>query len=452
MLSVNVYLFQILGLDEEIVSEALLSCSAFFNKCLELQQVIEHSMKNYKAFFRWLFVVIVRLMDEHVPSDISKINQQDLTYIAEFLQNFDKVGVEINPPTHEEPQNGQPKEKKTGKFSLERLGQYLVDKELTIPQDDENNPWIKFLSENPCLNKNLYIIQKFKKFSLVQQQIHLKNSIQKVFNRSEKSLTSHFKLFDIINCIPAVFPETKFPYALRTAQIHDMKERSLLVAFTYPSDGEGGFQFMEILFREEKLVIRSAFFYFHASVALNDSRLDSLIGHYLKPVDVQFYSTDIISILLDRNDDEEVSAFVQFPVDLARKHAKESVSYEKGQAFDSLKNTPKINACGILERGACNVLEKLSANRLAVSGVRKVAVVLSKTCRKVRLFEMEADGEEEEDETLDTTQQSLSSTQQSEPSQYISLNETGLNNFSANPIDDNPSMSEIIDIDNAELV
>ena len=73
-------------------------------------------MKNFKAFFRWVYVEILRLSDETVSGDLSKVgllpprllgscsclldslapapaqvSQQDITFIAEFLKRFQPV-------------------------------------------------------------------------------------------------------------------------------------------------------------------------------------------------------------------------------------------------------------------------------------------------------------------------------------------------------------------------
>lgn len=101
--------------------------------------MIESSMKNYKAFFRWLYAAILRLSDERIPPEIVKMRQQELAFIAEFLEKFDEV---------EDGADGKPR------FNLERLGQYLVDKDLMAPKDSSKNLWFQFLNGDPEL-KNL---------------------------------------------------------------------------------------------------------------------------------------------------------------------------------------------------------------------------------------------------------------------------------------------------------
>jgi len=58
-------------------------------------------------------------------------------------------------------------------------------------------------------------------------------------------------------------------------------------------------------------------------------------------------------------------------------------------------------------------VENMVASRLAVSGSRKVAVVLSENRCTVRLFEMETEEDEEEDETMDATASTVRDSDQS---------------------------------------
>lgn len=384
-------------------------------------------------------------MDEHAPAEIVKITQQDLTYIAEFLLNFDKVGTN-NGISRENTPGINPSEKK-GRFNLERLGQYLVNKELTITPEDEN-PWHIFLNNNPCIANNPSIVKSFKKFSLVQQQNHLKNAVKKVFDCSEKSLASQFSLIYIINCTPCVLDESLITGNLKISQINAYEENTLMSAFTNIASSEKGFYYLEASFKNDVLLAKSCYFHFHALGNINDSKLEILDGSNLRVIDVQFYSCDVLSVLLEQPNDD-ISVFAQFPVKLARINSVEVNVVENMINIDSLSEIPKINAFNLLEAGTCKILDKISGWRIAVSGGRKVAVVLSKTCRKVRLFEMEVDGEDDDDETSDTTPQSHSTTQLSDNSQHVSMNDSGMANVSTRNIEEN-AKAESIDSDTSE--
>lgn len=123
---------------------------------------------------------MLRLSDELAPADITKQTQQDLTFIAEFLCNFDGSPDTNNSqppdPTAETntSEQGNPELAKVGnrpgtstpgcksRFNLERLGQYLVDQELSFLPNIDNNSWSNLLSEYPLLSEDPLIIPHFR--------------------------------------------------------------------------------------------------------------------------------------------------------------------------------------------------------------------------------------------------------------------------------------------------
>jgi len=96
----------VVGVMEDVVERAL-----YRRKGVELQQVIDESMKNLKVFFRWIYVEILRLSDKTGSGDLSKVSHQ---VIAEFIQRF------------------QPLEGEGGvsHVYLEKVGQYMAEEEL----------------------------------------------------------------------------------------------------------------------------------------------------------------------------------------------------------------------------------------------------------------------------------------------------------------------------------
>lgn len=169
---------QILGLHEDKVTEAILSNGAFLIKTGEMQEIINHSMINYKAFFRWLYTSIMHLIDEPIPPQLTKMTQQDLANIAEFIQNFNKIGKDSNDPG----------------FIMERLGQYLTDAPLTIPPNMEGNDWDSFLKQNQCVQDHPAILQHYREMSLIQQLKHLKSSIEDIFVKPKDFVRTQFKV------------------------------------------------------------------------------------------------------------------------------------------------------------------------------------------------------------------------------------------------------------------
>ncbi|CAG4964655.1 unnamed protein product [Parnassius apollo] len=387
--------FKILGLDEAIVTQSIKACCAFLNKCLELQQVIDVSMRNYKAFFRWLFVVIIRLLDEQTPSEIVKMTQQELTHIAEFLYNFDNVQTENSDSATEKPV----------KFNLERLGQYLQDQELTILPDDEDNPWHKFLKDNACLvndSETIFSMTEFRKFSLVQQQKYLKNAINQVFDVTGRNINKYFSVIYNIKCYEEREQKVNLRNNLRISQIYDPSQERFLMSLIDTNKVGDGICFMSIQLKEKMCTAVAVKYYFSSSLLQEGSH--SLLDDAVEIMDAQFYSAEYLSVLIKHPHNEDNTIFIQLPLKIALENANDLNVKSKAGVFNN--KTTRKNISILLDHSVYKVLEKMDGFRIGVSGGRKVAVVLSKTYRKVRVFEMEVNGEDEEDETLDVTPQS----------------------------------------------
>ena len=157
--------YPVLGVTETVVEKALYQAQAFWAKGVELQQVIDESMKNFKAFFRWVYVEILKLSEETVSGDLSKVSQQDITFIAEFLKRF------------------QPVESTGGSVShlyLEKVGQYLEDAPLVQPPDNSANPWHQLLEKHPEIQEVPFIIPINTGTSLVQEHAKLEAAVSQV--------------------------------------------------------------------------------------------------------------------------------------------------------------------------------------------------------------------------------------------------------------------------------
>ncbi|XP_075972879.1 anaphase-promoting complex subunit 4 [Anticarsia gemmatalis] len=396
--------YKVIGIKEEEVTESIRAACAFLNKCLELQQVIDTSMRNYKAFFRWLFVVIVRSIGEQTPSEIVKITQQELGHIAEFLYNFDNVQAQGESSSSSEQSPDKPV-----KFNLERLGQYLQDQDLKILPDDDDNPWHKFLHDNCCFLKGsdtVFSLFEFKKYSLVQQKKHLLNTIVDLFDVEKKETWKYISLLYNIKCYEDPC-NGKLVENIRICQTYHEPENRFLVAFKNTANEQEGIHFMSVNIKEKACSVNAMKYYF-SSCLLADRKNTH---ENLRIMDLQFYSPEYLSVLTQHPQNEENSIFIQVPIKVAIENSIESCIKSKLFVFN--EKIVKKDMSPLLEPGVHKVLDKMEGLIIAVSGGRKVAVVLAQSRRKVRVFEMEVEGEDEEDETLDTTPQSLNVTDQS---------------------------------------
>lgn len=367
--------YKILGLKEDLVTKAINANGGFLVKAVEVQQVINHSMANYKAFFRWLYVVILRLMDEQVLHEIPKMAQQDLIYITEFLQNFDSIPAKDDsaPSRHK------------NKFHLEQLGQYLLDSPLTI-LPNRDNIWSSFLEENECVAENSMVVKPKDNLSLVQQQKVLSKSIHDIFLEPTDIISKNFSLKNEIALSSYDSDER-----LRLSQIN--RNESTLIAFLDSPPPANGIHLLEI---NPSTTLKQTFL--HAT-NFGD-------GVDLKILDVQFYSLQYLSILLSHA--EKPGAYLcQLPLSNVTPRMWETTVLLKKSVLDPILE--RIDVCKV-EGSTMKAIDGMSASGFAVSGSRHVSVVLSDTRHKVQLFEMEADEEEEEDETETT----MNNTQDSE--------------------------------------
>ena len=61
----------------------------FWCKGYELQQVVDESRKSFRSFFRWLHSALLKVEEPSGTVEEIKVSQQEIKFIAEFLDNFD---------------------------------------------------------------------------------------------------------------------------------------------------------------------------------------------------------------------------------------------------------------------------------------------------------------------------------------------------------------------------
>ncbi|XP_076748888.1 anaphase-promoting complex subunit 4 [Xylocopa sonorina] len=350
--------YELLGLtDENIITNALHASEAFLAKSSEIQQVIDHSMRDYKAFFRWLYVVILRLTDERIPSEVSRVSQQELTFIAEFLRGFDKTESGVGG--------------RKG-VNLEKLGQYLRRENLQTCLTPEGSEWAAMLDENHCLRDHPLIVKQDLNYSLLQSHAKLITAVHNVFREAYQGLIEHFTISSI-----ALAPSVGF----KSSQIATSDD-GLLVA-TCDMDHK-----MLRLFKVECSHTEDISLSFKLNTIDIDHRTETHSKTYMDctAVDLQFYSCEYLSLLL-LNKHTHASYLVQLPLN----HARIFESHEKNV----------ISLADLLGNSWPRSFQGISARRIAVSGARKVAAVLSESNRKIRLLETEVEPEDEEDEEDD---------------------------------------------------
>ncbi|XP_011166857.1 anaphase-promoting complex subunit 4 [Solenopsis invicta] len=344
--------YEALGLrDETLVTNAINESEAFLAKSYEIEQVIDQSMRNYKAFFRWLYVAILQLTDERAPSEVSRVSQQELTFIAEFLSDFDKPRA-------------------NGKVNLEKLGQYLRRENLQTPLTSEGSEWAAMLDTTDCLRNYAHIVKQDFNLSLLQSHVKLVAAVENVFAEAYQSLVDHFVMNSV--SLPLFT-------SLMSSQIVT-NDGNLLLAM-HDSDSKFLKMFnikylpMEPISLGSKMITIDVS---HKQGEYPKESIDTVI------VDLQFYSQDYLSLLV-LNKQTHASSLIQMPL-----HSISVLDYQDNDAVISITD--------FIGMTWPKPFQGISARRLAVSGPRKVAAILSENNRKIRLLETEAEPEDEEDE------------------------------------------------------
>ncbi|XP_055523633.1 anaphase-promoting complex subunit 4 [Wyeomyia smithii] len=382
----NVFYYKpILG---EVTNEALVNCGAFLIKAYELQQTIDTSTRDFKIFFRWLYIVIVRLMDETLPEDSPSVTQQEINYLAEFLDNFD---VTQNADFSEIGDNFANDDKKR-KFNLERVGQYLEDKVLPYPSKaDASNQWAKLLEQNECLKSCQLIYPHHDNYSLVQQHNLLKASIDKIFENPIAIIGKDFKQRSFLRV-----PNNKGTDFQRQT-VTSMSERTGQVTFFGLLESETNLVITEC---NSSSMLRSVQFCFGEKPYF-ETRITALGDLSFRHI--QFYDEQVLSILLrgQTGDGRTSSYFLQLTLQKV-KELLDTVAFTNNHILVPHSTSCRtINAYTLLEEGSIKTVDGLDAALIAVSGTRNVAAVVSESLKTIRIYDMDAP--EEDDDVMSTS-------------------------------------------------
>ncbi|KAJ6640094.1 Anaphase-promoting complex subunit 4 [Pseudolycoriella hygida] len=375
-MSRNVYYYKpILG---KLSNAVFQNAGAFLIKAMELQQAIEQSTRDYKLFWAWLNNVMVRLMEENTPDDCAAFSQQDIIYLTEFLSNFDIC----------DDKDGDAEPMTRKKFNLERVGQYLENKNLEIEsRNDTTQEWNQLLEDNHCMKKCELIYPHHKHLSLVQQHNLLKKCIGDLFSTPEKLISKEFRLKAEINCFEVLETST-----VVADHVNVEADNVSLLAMLIDKN-----QLMIIEFNPKSNTFGAVRLVFQARPFIEGNEKFATFGT-LKFHHIQFYNAGILSILLDsQTDTRQMNCFIQFPLS----GLKMKFAYQKvGFTGNVMTATPLYNFYDLIEPTSVRVIDGFDGNMIAVSGCRKVASILSESQKGIRLYEMEV---EDEDEDMETT-------------------------------------------------
>lgn len=355
--------FAILGLSECGIQTAITSLGSIMLKTQELVHVIEISLKSFKAFFNWLYYIILSLSDAEIPDFVKQRSHQEVMLVSNFIQ--DQLVV-----------NSQ------GKFTLERVGQYFDPKPLIVKPPFGNNDWTQFVESHPKLESSPLLIPSNSADSLISLSAQLHQHVQKAFAEPANSVN---KSISCLNYFPLCEINNDNTDSLCVAQDSVGTPANQVVVF--PEDNQ--LSIVSFNVSQHRLSF--------ARICVSGLPCDSGPVKYSFS-DVKFYDAEYLSVLLQRQDDEEIlSILAQIRFQWLEDKDFHDVPQIKDMFINQLSNPQTINVGPRITH--YRKLTGMKAKSLSVSGTRKVSCVLSSSRRHVRLFEMDAEDEETEEET-----------------------------------------------------
>lgn len=368
------------------VEAALQTTGSMLIKAYELQQVIDQSMRDYKIFFRWLYVVIMELMEESAPEDMAQMSQQDINYLADFLSSLDDDEDNADTDFSSDAASKRTFEKT---FNLERVGQYLQAAPLKVVVADENTAWQNMLLKNQCIRDSNSVYEHKPDQSLQQLFVKLHDATDASFHYTSNQISENFELTLTVDCGPNPNPDDTRMRGLCTAPRNVYYENYALAlisekCFIFADYSESA-HFLKVELHPKPSLFQDGDFQF---------------------LDIQFYNNDTLSMLIkvDKAEGSPVY-FMQFPMcKLTEKYESVEPDYSRPPFTDS-RNV--VNFFRLMDVDEMVLVDGLDWRWIAVSGNRKVCSVINGAGNRIRIYETEAEDDSDDDDEMDNLSTNL---------------------------------------------
>ncbi|XP_024114665.1 anaphase-promoting complex subunit 4 [Oryzias melastigma] len=382
--------FEPLGLDSAAIEGAITAVGSFSLKANELLQVIDKSMKNFKAFFRWLYVAMLRMCEEHVPPELNKMTQKDIAFVADFLSEHFSENEELF-------------DRKGKYFNVERVGQYLKDEDedLMSPPNTQGNQWLKFLEESTHLKESPLLFPSYPQKSLHFVKRMMESVIQHCLQKPAEVIGKSVKqaAFVPLYTVPESSENTPRLFELPSLW-NDKKAKMHNVVFCMPEVSPSKLYLLRIETRSNSHAP-------HSVVSINlhhlienpeDDDAADQSSYLYSCLDARFYDDEVLTVVLrGREEQSDWRVLAQLPLSSSLSGGTD-FSWQPDVRLD--QQSSSIPCQTPVLGNQWRKLDNMKAQFVAVNGIRKVACVLSSNVRHIRVFEM--DVEDEDDEGLDS--------------------------------------------------
>ncbi|KAM9383943.1 anaphase-promoting complex subunit 4 isoform 2-T2 [Pholidichthys leucotaenia] len=378
--------YEPLGLDSEAIEGAITAVGSFSLKANELLQVIDKSMKNFKAFFRWLYVAMLRMCEEHVPPELNKMTQKDIAFVADFLSEHFSENEELF-------------DRKGKYFNVERVGQYLKDEDedLVSPPNTNGNQWLKFLQGSTHLKESPLLFPSFPQKSLHFVKRMMESVIEDCLRKPAEVIGNSVKqaVFLPLYTVPESSENTPQLFELPSLW-NDKKAKMNYIVFCMPEISPHKLYLLRRA-TDPNRPIPNSIMSINLSHHLDNEGDDN---HETEPhcvyscTDARFYDDELLTVVLEASEEmngRRVLAQLSLTSSLS---CETEFNWEPNLRLD--QQTSTIPCQSLVLGNQWRELENMKAQFVAVNGIRKVACVLSANLRHIRVFEMDVEDEDEE--------------------------------------------------------
>ncbi|XP_017543330.1 anaphase-promoting complex subunit 4 [Pygocentrus nattereri] len=403
--------FQPLGLDPSAIEDAITAVGSFTLKASELLQVIDKSMKNFKAFFRWLYVAMLRMSEDHVPPELNKMTQKDLAFVADFLSEHFSANEELF-------------DRKGKYFNVERVGQYLKDEDedLVSPPNMEGNHWVTFVQQSTHLKESPLLFPTYPQKSLHFVKRMMEGTIDICLQKPAEVIGSSVKQAVCLSLYSVCERSEDTPRLFELPSLWNDKNAAMnYVVFCMPEISPFKIYILRTATDPNRPALNNLVS-IHLNAPFNTSIDDEVpvaesVDRSYSCLDARLYDDETLTVVLQcqEKDENKFRLLAQLPLSSALR-CEEEFTWDPTLRLD--QQGEEIPVRELTWGNQSRDLENMKAQFVAVNGIRKVACVLSSNLRHIRVFEMDAEDEEDEE--------------RADESQDISSDQDGLEETSTN--------------------
>ncbi|XP_066576052.1 anaphase-promoting complex subunit 4 [Amia ocellicauda] len=373
--------YEPLGLDASGIEDAITAVGSFTLKANELLQVIDNSMKNFKAFFRWLYVAMLRMSEDHVLPELNKMTQKDIAFVADFLSEHFSEQPELY-------------DRKGKYFNVERVGQYLKDEDedLVSPPNTEGNQWISFLQSSTRVKESPLLFPYYPQKSLHYVKRMMEGVIELCLQKPAEVIGQSVKeaVSMALYTVPASSETAPRLFELPSLW-NDKKSGMHYIVFTMPEISPCKLYIMRRATDPSRSVTNGLLSLDLGSL-LSSSADESAEASQYSCLDARLYDDETLTVVLKEAVDEDKGRMLaQLPLSSVY-IAEEEFTWDPVLRLD--QQSADIPVQSLVLENQWRTMENMKAQYVAVNGIRKVSCVLSSNLRHIRVFEMDVEDEE----------------------------------------------------------